>query len=59
MPTALVHAFLQHIRDFDSQHLDCHFEMGADIDKPIAEIIEMLRIHPELTITKVFEREQS
>lgn len=57
LPAALLPAFAQHIRDFDVANPGCHFEIAADVpDKPLAEVIEMLRIHPSLTFTKVFQR---
>jgi len=53
----LRHAWLQHLRDFDTAHPGCHFEVAADTpDKSIAEIVEMLRVDPELTLTQIFER---
>lgn len=57
VPAALFQAFMQHIRDFDVAHPGCHFEIAADApDKPLAEIVEMLRVEPALTFTEIFDR---
>jgi hypothetical protein len=57
IPADLLRAFVQHIRDFDVAHAGCHFEIAADVpDVPIAEVIEMMRVDPALTFTKVYQR---
>lgn len=58
MPEELVQAWLQHLRDFDTAHPGCHFQVMADATqgKSMAEMVEMLRLHPELTFTKIFVR---
>lgn len=57
MPRSLLNKFIQHIRDFDTAHPDCHFEMNMDVpDMTNAEIIDMVRVNPELTFTQIFKR---
>ena len=58
VPTELEQAWLQHLRDFDVAHPGCHFEVALEPppDVPIADMVEMLRINPSLTFTKIFER---
>jgi hypothetical protein len=55
----LEQAWLQHMRNFDTKHPGCHFEvcMDAPPDRPLAEVIEELRVNPALTFSKVFQRE--
>jgi hypothetical protein len=57
VPEALVQAWLQHLRDFDSLHPDCHFEVWTETpDVSIADALRMVRIEPGLTFTKIFDR---
>lgn len=57
VPDALMQAWLQHLRDFDSAHPGCHFEVMADApDATLAEIVDMVRIAPALTFTTILER---
>lgn len=57
IPENLSQAWLQHLRDFDSAHPGCHFEVGVDgPDASISDMIRMLRVSPGLTFTKIFER---
>lgn len=58
VPAGLANAFVQHMRDFDTAHPDCHFEIAADLpDIPLAEAVEMVRVNPALTFVDVFKRE--
>jgi hypothetical protein len=58
LPPELTKAFLQHVRDFDTAHPGCHFEIGGDAppDMSLSEMIEMMRIDPKLTFTELFKR---
>lgn len=58
VPDELANAWLQHLRDFDAAHPGCHFEvmMQSGRDVPVHEMVETLRVNPELTIQQVFER---
>lgn len=57
VPDDLQQAWLQHLRDFDTAHIGCHFEVGIDgPDTSMAEMIERLRVEPKLTFTQIFEK---
>lgn len=57
VPDELGQAWLQHLRDFDIAHPGCHFEVGFDAPgMPLAEMVEMLKLDPELSFTQIFER---
>jgi hypothetical protein len=58
LPEELVQAWLQHLRDFDVAHPDCHFEVAMDgpPDESLVEMVEKLTVNPELTFTQIFER---
>jgi len=59
VPPDLAQAWLQHLRDFDTTHPGCHFEVMADApDVPLADAVEMVRVNPGLTFTKVIERKK-
>ena len=47
VPDDLAKAWLQHLRDFDAAHPDCHFQVMADApDMPLSEVIEQMQINP-------------
>lgn len=57
LPEKLQQTWLQHLRDFDAAHPGCHFEVGIDgPEATTAEMIKMIRVEPELTFTKIYER---
>jgi hypothetical protein len=57
VPEELRQAWLQHLRDFDTAHPGCHFEVGVEApDLTLAEMIEELRVMPELTFREIFMR---
>lgn len=57
VPEALSQAWLQHLRDFDTAHPGCHFEVGVDgPEASFADMLKMLRVEPDLTFTKIYER---
>jgi hypothetical protein len=57
VPEELHKAWLQHLRDFDAAHPECHFEIMADAPKAsIAEMVEVLRVSPGLTWAAILER---
>jgi hypothetical protein len=50
-------AWLQHLRDFDVAHPNCHFEVAADVpDLDLAQAVELVRLNPDLTFKQIFER---
>jgi hypothetical protein len=58
VPTTLAHAWLQHLRDFDAAHADCHFEIFADSpDATLQEIVEIVKVHPKLSFQEIFKRQ--
>jgi hypothetical protein len=57
VPPALARAWLQHMRDFDVAHPGCHFQIMADAPHlSMQEIVEMLKISPDLTVKQIVER---
>jgi hypothetical protein len=57
VPDSLAQAWLQHMRNFDDQHEGCHFEIAADAPNlTIAEITEIIKINPQLTVEQIFRR---
>lgn len=58
VPPELTQKWLQHLRDFDTAHPGCHFQVMADStpDMTLAEMVEKLVLDPELTFTKIFGR---
>jgi hypothetical protein len=57
VPEALQQKWLQHLRDFDTAHPGCHFEVcveGPEVE--FADALKLLRIEPGLTFTKIYER---
>lgn len=57
VPNHLAKDWLQHLRDFDARHPGCHFEVAADVPgMSVAEMVEAIRISPELTFTQIIER---
>lgn len=57
VPTGLAKAWLQHLRDFDTAHPGCHFELAADTpDITMAEVLELLQLDPPLDLQAIFDR---
>jgi len=51
----LAQAWLQHLRDFDTAHPGCHFEVFADTPNiEMAEVVRLLQVKPGLTFEKFF-----
>ena len=45
------------MRNFDSQHEGCHFEIAADAPNlTVAEMTEIVKISPRLTFEQIFRR---
>jgi len=60
MSQKLAQAWLQHLRDFDTAHPGCHFEVAAEApNATLAEVVRALTIEPSLTVTAIFERAQA
>lgn len=59
IPSALDQAYLQHLRDFDTAHPECHFEIMIDVpDMTLKEMVERLRVNPKLTFQQIIERKK-
>lgn len=60
VPTELQREWLQHLRNFDTLHPGCHFEVMIDgaPDVPITEAVRMCRVDPELTFQQIFDRKK-
>ena len=60
VPRELEQRWLQHLRDFDTAHPGCHFEVLADApDATFGEMIEMLRVNPGLSVMQIVERKRT
>lgn len=61
VPEGLEQAWLQHLRDFDSTHPDCHFVVCADAPpgETMAEMLQKLTVNPSLTFTEIFTRKKT
>lgn len=59
VPDWLAKAWLQHLRDFDTMHPGCHFEIMAEAPQmTTAEFVEAVRIDPGFDVMQVFERKK-
>jgi len=57
VPDQLVQKWLQHLRDFDTKHPGCHFNVAADAPNlSVTEMVDLIRIDPGLTFQKLFAR---
>ena len=56
VPDALAQAWLQHLRDFDTAHPGCHFEVFANAPgMPTRDMLAALDIDPPLPVRKIVE----
>jgi hypothetical protein len=56
IPDHLGNAWLQHLRDFDTKHPDCHFDVMADAPKKsLNEMLQMMKVNPNLTFQQIIE----
>lgn len=49
--------WLQHLRDFDTAHPGCHFEVcveGPEVE--FADALKLLRVEPGLSFSKIYHR---
>lgn len=57
VPPGLERAWIQHLRDFDTAHPGCHFEVISDVpNAPMQKMIDMMLIHPELPILQIYQK---
>jgi hypothetical protein len=60
MPQDLAQKWLQHLRDFDQAHPECHFEVMVDAPPGVNIVDAVLALHvePELSFTAIFGRKK-
>ena len=57
VPDELAHAWLQHLRDFDTAHPGSHFKVLADAPGvSIEAIVDALKVEPPLPFTSVVKK---
>ncbi len=58
IPSELQQAWMQHLRDFDTAHPGCHFEVGIEDgpDLTMEQTLARMVIEPKLTFTQIFKR---
>ena len=57
VPDDLAKAWLQHLRDFDTKHPGCHFQVLADAPKmPFDEVVEAVKMDPALSFMDIMLR---
>jgi hypothetical protein len=53
----LEHTFMQYVRDFDTNHPGCHFQIAMDgPSMTIEQMMDVVKIDPPLTFRQIFER---
>jgi hypothetical protein len=57
VPDELMQQWLQHLRDFDTAHTGCHFEVAAETDAivPVSDMLAMLRVEPALSFIEAYK----
>jgi hypothetical protein len=59
VPPSLEREWLQHLRNFDTAHPGCHFEVIADTPHyTFREIIDLLRVNPHLPLQEIIARKK-
>jgi hypothetical protein len=59
VPPQLIQLWLQHLRDFDTAHPGCHFEiMLEDSGITLTEVLQKLLVTPGLTFSEVVLRKR-
>jgi hypothetical protein len=54
VPDDLAKDWLQHLRDFDAKHPQCHFAIVADApDMTLTQLIDVTKITPALDFTAI------
>jgi len=62
VPDELANEWLQHLRNFDTKHPGCHFEVMVDPIPGISmrdAVEEMLQVEPPLTFQQYLERKKN
>jgi hypothetical protein len=59
VPDDLMKEWLQHLRDFDAKHPQCHFQIMVDApDIPMDKMIDLVKVDPALDFTTIIERQK-
>jgi hypothetical protein len=57
VPDELANAWLQHLRNFDTAHPGCHFQVLADAPAmPFADVVKAMTIDPGLDLMDILVR---
>lgn len=58
VPDELGQKWLQHLRDFDAAHSNCHFQISIDAPgMSVDQMVEMLQIDPPLSATAILRKQ--
>jgi thioesterase domain-containing protein len=58
LPDDLVQAWHQHLRNFDTQHPGCHFEVMSEFEQAtVSEMMDALEVDPKIPL-RWFRRKQ-
>lgn len=58
IPDERAQDWLQHLRDFDTAHPGCHFQVFADAPNvSMGDMVAALEVEPKLTFQQLFDRE--
>jgi len=58
LPEELVKPWLQHMRDFDTAHPGCHFEIAITANSDTLDAVEALKLDPPFNFTMVIPTDQ-
>jgi hypothetical protein len=57
LPDELVQKWLQHLRDFDTTHPGCHFEVVAEGEgKTVSDVLRAIDLNPNLDWQLILRR---
>ncbi|HEX8868380.1 MAG TPA: hypothetical protein VF821_22160 [Lentzea sp.] len=59
VPEELAQAWVQHLRNFDTQHPGCHFEVLADFGQAevgMRQMLDALKVEPEIPFRAFYRR---
>jgi hypothetical protein len=58
IPDDLAKEWLQHLRDFDTKHAGCHFEVMMQTGRvvPVMDMLRALEVNPKLSVMAAFKK---
>lgn len=59
VPEDLAQAWVQHLRNFDTQHPGCHFQVVADFgaaEAGMSKLLDTLKVEPEIPFRAFYRR---